>query len=61
MQRLPSTPLTVKSIEESKASPDFNPADHRRDCKIHYVDVTGGAASAKLEIITPMTGEAISP
>jgi hypothetical protein len=40
----------IKSIEKRKASPDFKPEDQKWDYKFAYVDVTGVAASAKIEL-----------
>lgn len=40
----------IKSIEKRKASPDFKPEDQKWDYKFVYVDVTGVAASAKIEL-----------
>ena len=40
----------IKSIDKRKASPDFKPEDQKWDYKFVYVDVTGVAASAKIEL-----------
>ena len=50
--RDPVSPIAnwIKSIEKRKASPDFKPEDQKWDYKFAYVDVTGVAASAKIEL-----------
>jgi hypothetical protein len=40
----------IKHIEQAKKSPDFDPDSSKMDCEIVSLDVTGGCASAKIEI-----------
>lgn len=40
----------INHIEQRKKSPDFDPDSAKMDCKIISLDVTGGCASAKIEI-----------
>jgi hypothetical protein len=42
--------IWIKGIEKKKSSPDFDPKRAIYDCKIVKMDVTGGCASAKIEI-----------
>ena len=40
----------IKGIEKRKQDPKFDSAKAKMDCKIVSLDVTGGAAAAKIEI-----------
>ena len=40
----------IKGIEKRKQDPNFDPAKAKMECKIVSLDVTGGAAAAKIEI-----------
>jgi len=40
----------IKGIEKGKQSPDFDKSKAKMDCKIAVLDITGGAAAAKIEI-----------
>ena len=40
----------IASIEKRKAASDFDPADEKYDHKFVFVDVTGNAAVAKIEL-----------
>lgn len=42
--------IWIKRTEKRKKEPGFDPAQVARDCKIVKLDVTGGCASAKVEI-----------
>ena len=40
----------VAGVAQNKASPDFNPADNVWEHKLPIIEVTGGAASVKVEL-----------
>ena len=40
----------IMGIEKRKQDPNFDPAKAKMECKIVSLDVTGGAAAAKIEI-----------
>lgn len=40
----------IKAIEKRKQDPNFDKATAKMDCKIISLDVTGGAAAAKIEM-----------
>jgi hypothetical protein len=40
----------AESVAKKKATPDFDPAKNVWDCKIVSLDITGGAAAAKVEL-----------
>ena len=40
----------VAGVAKNKASPDFNPADNVWEHKLPIIEVTGGAASVKVEL-----------
>jgi hypothetical protein len=40
----------IKGIEKRKQDPNFDPSKVEMECKIVSLDVTGGAAAAKIEI-----------
>jgi len=40
----------IKGIEKRKQDPNFDPSKAKMECKIVSLDVTGGAAAAKIEI-----------
>lgn len=40
----------IKAIEKMKKTPSFDPKKNVMDCKIVKLDVTGGCASAKVEL-----------
>lgn len=40
----------IKGIEQGKQKPDFDKSKAKMDCRIAALDITGGAAAAKIEI-----------
>ncbi len=40
----------IQGIEKRKQDPDFDPSKAEMECKISSLDVTGGAAAAKIEM-----------
>jgi len=40
----------IQDIEKKKNNPDFDPDQAIRDCRIVSLDITGGAAAAKIQI-----------
>ena len=40
----------IKGVQKQKADPKFDPKSARMDCRVVAIDVTGGAAAAKIEI-----------
>jgi len=40
----------IKSIEKRKQDPDYDRSNAKMDCRIVSLDVTGGAAAAKIEM-----------
>jgi hypothetical protein len=40
----------AESVAKRKAAPDFDPGKNTWDCRIVSLDVTGGAAAAKIEL-----------
>jgi len=40
----------IKGIEKRKQNPNFDKAQAKMDCKIVSLDITGGAAAAKIEM-----------
>ncbi len=40
----------IKGVQKRKMNPEFDPKSAQMDCRVVAVDVTGGAAAAKIEI-----------